>query len=97
MLRSAVISFLNSGANALKIPEEVATAIKTKIANQISNMTQNVEGSEATNAIVGVEITKALKNLVSSKSSGTVTVDASSNCKALTDNIFSCDNTVSIK
>ena len=97
MLRSAVIGFLNSGANVLKIPDEVMANVKTKIANQVSNMTQNVEGSEATNAIIGVEITKALRSLISSKGTGIVTVDASSTCKAPTDNMISCDNTVNIK
>ncbi len=101
MLRSSVINFLNSGPNVLKTPETAQPDVKSKIVNQINNDTQSVEGSEATNAIIGVEVTKALKSLVSSSDkpnqSSIVTIQTSSTCKPLTVKSISCENTVTIK
>ena len=70
MLKSAVLDFLNSGPNVLKSSDNTKVIIKTQIMNQISNDTQSVQGVEATNAIMGVEIGKALADIVSSPSKG---------------------------
>ena len=66
MLRSSVISFLNSGPNVLKTVATDQPIVKTKIVNQINNVTQSVQGLDATNAIIGIEVSKALKTIVSS-------------------------------
>ena len=99
MLRSAVSSFLNSGPNVLKTSVTNQPLVKTKIDNKINNVTQSVQGAEATNAIIGVEVSKALKTLVLSfgNSTGVVTVDTSSTCKPSASKSISCDNTVTIK
>lgn len=101
MLRSSVISFLNSGPNVLKTPQTNPPDIKTKIVNQINNDTQSVQGLEATNAIIGVEVSKALKSLVSSSDkpnqNAIVTIQTSSTCKPLAANSISCENAVTIK
>lgn len=99
MLVSAVFSYLGSGPNVLKTLANDQTAVTTKITNKINNDTQLVEGAEATNAIIGVEIGKALKSIISSPNkpnqTGTVTVETSSNCKPAMGSI-SCENSVTI-
>ena len=45
MLRSSIINFLSSGPNVLKTPETDQPDVKSKIVNQINNVTQNVQGS----------------------------------------------------
>ena len=101
MLRSSVIGFLNSGPNVLKTPESDQANIKSKIVNQINNATQNVQGLEATNAIVGVEVSKALKSLVASSDkpnqTALVTIKTASTCNSITVGPTSCDNTVTIQ
>lgn len=101
MLRSSVVGFLNSGPNVLKTTETTQPIIKSKIANQINNDTQIMQGIEATNAIIGVEISKALKSVVSSSDkpngSAIVTIQTSSTCKPTSVKSISCDNTVTIK
>lgn len=101
MLRSSVISFLNSGPNALKTSPNDQTLVNSKIANLVNNDTQNVQGIEATNAIIGVEISKALKTVLPSGSTpnvpGKVTILTSSTCKPSSANSISCDNAVTIK
>ena len=101
MLRSAVVNFLTSGPNVLKTSESDLPNIKTKVVNQINNATQSIEGSEATNAIVGVEISKALKTIVASTGKPApikpVTIQTSSTCKPSTVNLLACDNVVTIK
>jgi hypothetical protein len=100
MLRSAVIGFLTSGPNVLKMSPTDQPVVRTKIVNQISNATQSVQGVEATNAIVGVELSKALKILVGSTTkpnqSVVVTIETSSTCKPL-GSMVTCDNTVNIQ
>lgn len=101
MLRSAVSSFLNSGPNVLKTSPSDQPVVKSKISNLISNDTQSVEGIEATNAIVAVEVSKAIKTAVSTSDkpgqSAMVTIQTSSTCKPLATKSISCDNTVTIK
>ncbi len=101
MLRSSIINFLSSGPNVLKTPETDQPNVKSKIVNQINNVTQNVQGLEATNAIIGVEVSKALKTLVASSDKPNqneiVTIQTSSTCKPLTVKSISCENTVTIK
>ncbi len=98
MLKSAIFDFLNSGPNVLKISDGTKIIVKTKIINQIANVTQSVEGIEATNAIIGVEIGKALTEIVSSPNKGgIVSVGTSSTCKLAVANSISCDGAVTIK
>jgi hypothetical protein len=99
MLRNSIIGFLTSGPNVLKsIPNEQAV-VKTNIMNEISNTTQSVEGVEATNAIVGVELTKAIKSLISKSdpSQGAIiVVSTTSSCKVASSGLI-CDNAVTLK
>ena len=100
MLRSAVSSFLNSGPNILK-SKDGNQDVMTKIVNKVNNATQNVQGSEATNAIIIVEISKALKSLIAQSTkpnqAAIVTIDTSSSCKPSDNKLISCQNTVTIK
>jgi hypothetical protein len=98
MLRSAVISLLNSVANVLKGSDADVPVVKTQIINQINNAIQDIQGTEATNAIIGVEINKALRGKIStSNQSSMITIDTSSNCKPSDDKIISCENSVTIR
>lgn len=98
MLRTAVSTFLNSGQNVLKTSASDLPIVKTKIANQINNATQSVEGTEATNAIIGVEVGKALKTVISPTThTGFLTVMTSSTCKPAASKSISCDNIITIK
>ncbi len=53
-----------------------------KLANQVSNGTQSVEGIEVTNAIIAAEITMALKGSISSSAKSNLSAQqvASSVC-----------------
>ena len=101
MLRAAVSSFLKSGQDVLKTSDSDLPIVKTKIANQINNAIQNVEGAEATNAIIGVEIGKALETVISPTAQKShadiITVMTSSTCKPAAVKSISCDNIVTIK
>lgn len=101
MLKTAVGNFLNSGQNVLKTSDSDLPIVKTKITNQINNAIQNVEGTEATNAIIGVEIGKALETVISPTApkghAGVITVMTSSTCKPAAVKSISCDNLVTIK
>lgn len=100
-LRSAVLDILNSGPSILKTLDGNQLIIKTKFNNQINNATQIVEGLEATNAIIGVELGKALTSIISSvknqNQSGIVSVQTSSTCKAAPAISISCENNIVIK
>ena len=100
MLKSAVASFLNSGSNTLKKADSDQPFVKTVIINKINNVTQNVQGTEATNAIIGVEISKSLKTIVSPSNklnqTGMATIETSSKCKPSADKPISCENLVII-
>jgi hypothetical protein len=99
VLKSAVVTFLNSGPNVFKANDQAI--VKTEIVNQINNATQSVQGTEATNAIIGVEITKALKTLITfenqSSQNPMITVEASSTCKPSAEELLSCENAIGIK
>jgi hypothetical protein len=101
MLKNAVMSFISSGPNVLKVTPSDQPLVKTKIANQISNTTQSVEGIEATYAIIGVEVYKALKTLIASTTgpnqTAIVTIGTTSKCTPSDGKLISCDNTVNIK
>lgn len=101
MLKSSVTNFLNSGPNVLKTPQTSQPEVRSKISNEVNNQTQEIQGIEATNAIIGVEIGKALKTVVSSirdsNQSALVTIQTSSTCKPLGTSSISCQNTVKIK
>lgn len=100
-LKSAINSFLNAGADVLKTSDSYQLNIQTKIVNQITNATQNVQGTEATNAIVGVELGKALKTVTSpsdlQKSAAVIRVETASTCKDSAGNFINCDNSITIK
>jgi hypothetical protein len=100
MLRTAIVNFLTSGPNALKAMPEDQPIVKTKIVNQINNATQSVEGIEATNAIIGVEISKMLRTVLSSSNqqnkNAIVIMQTSSTCSPINVEI-SCENTVIMK
>lgn len=96
-LRSAIINFLSSGPGVLKSSEKEQVLVKSKIVNQINKDTQNVEGTEATNAIIGIELGKALSTLVSSQAqniSKIITVQTGSICRPSATESISCENTV---
>lgn len=100
-LGNAMVGFLNSAPNVLKTSDIDHQIIKTKINNQINNDTQSIEGIEATNAIIGIELIKALKTVNASSynlnQSGLITVETSSTCKPAVTKGISCDNTITIK
>lgn len=100
MLWEAVVGFLKSGPNLLKTSAS-DPIVKTKITNKINNDSQSVEGVEATNAILSVEITKALRSVNSSsfvaKQTGIVTIETTSLCKPSDVKSISCQNNVVIK
>lgn len=100
LLRGSIVNFLNSGPNVLKTSNDGQTVVKSKIENKINSDTQNVEGIEATNAIISVEIGKALKTLVSSSNqpnqTEVITIKTSSTCTPSNPNTISCVNSVAI-
>jgi hypothetical protein len=98
-LWAAVVGFLNSGPNLLKVSATTDPIVKTIITNIINNTTQTVEGVEATNAVLSVEITRALRTVNSSLgvSSNVVTVDTTSLCNPSGDNSIACQNNVTIE
>ena len=100
MLRSAVSSFLNSGPNILK-SRDGGQDVMTKIVNNVNNATQSLQGTEATNAILGVEISKALKtSVLQSKlpnQADTVIIDTSATCKLAQAKMISCQNSITIR
>lgn len=101
LLWSSVVGFLSSGPKILKSPATTDPVVKTKITNKINNETQTVEGVEATNAILSVEITKALRTVNSSSftanRTGIVTIDTTSLCKPSDVKSIACQNNVEIK
>jgi hypothetical protein len=98
LLRLAVSSFFNSGPNVLKTEGTDQPTVRTKIINNINKDTQNIEGIEATNAIVNVEINKAIKTINSSASiPDLITLGTFSTCKPFGNGSISCDNSVTIK
>jgi hypothetical protein len=101
VLRSAVVGLFNSGVGILKTSDSTELITKTKITNQINNTTQSVEGIEATNAVIGVEISKALRSVVSllnnTGQTDTISLDISSACKPAGVKVTSCENSVIIK
>lgn len=97
-VRSAIVGLFNSGLGILKTSDSDQPISKTKITNQISNTTQSVEGTEATYAVIGVEISKAFKSVISSSNNtGSVTLELSSTCKPAGVKMTSCDNSLDIK
>ena len=101
MLRSAVIGFVTSGPNVLKTTPTEQPLVRTKITNQVTKAIQSLEGIEATNAIIGVEISKAIKGLISSTNDPNqtkiVNVETSSTCKPEATKSLSCENNIVIK
>jgi hypothetical protein len=100
-LRSVTIDLINAGPDVLKTSDENKITIQTKITNHINNDTQVVQGVEATNAIIGVEINKGLTGIVSSthnqSQGGIVTIQISSTCKQTAANSIFCENTLVLK
>lgn len=100
ILTSAVVNFLKSGPNILTMSGSINTVVKTQIVNQINNSTQSLEGTEATNAIVGVEIGGAIKSLISSldkpNQTAIVSIDIFTKCAPLGSSA-NCFNNIMIK
>lgn len=101
MLKAAVTGFLTSGPNVLKKTPTDQPSVKTKIINKLTNATQAVEGVDATNAILGIEMSRGLKIVNSSswnqKQPGIIGVDTSSTCKPSGSGLITCDNSVTIR
>lgn len=98
LLRTAVSGFLAAGPGIFKSTDSGEPMIKTKIANKINNSTQNVEGTDASYAILGVEINKALRTVISSSTqpnqTAIVKIETTSTCKPLGPTSITCGNTV---
>jgi hypothetical protein len=98
LLRTSVSSILASGPSVLKFSDSDQHIIKTKISNTINNSTQSVEGADATYAILGIEINKALQTLVSSSTqpnqTAVVTIETSSVC--ILSATITCENKVKL-
>jgi hypothetical protein len=101
VLWSSVVGVLSSGPNVLKTSATTSPVFKTEIANKINNDTQTVEGVDTTNAVLSIEIIKALKTVNSSSYSanrtGIVTIDTTSLCKPSDAKSITCQNNVEIK
>jgi hypothetical protein len=100
LLRTAVSGFLAAGPGIFKSTDSGEPVIKTKIANKINNSTQNVEGTDASYAILGVEINKALRTVISSSTqpnqTAIVKIETSSTCKPSGPTTITCGNTVTL-
>jgi len=101
VLRSTVFSLLNSHTIGLATADCDQSIVKTKITNEINNESQNVEGADATDAIIGVEINKSLKYVVSSlkmpNQTTTVTAETYNACKRIALKSVLCENTIKLK
>jgi len=97
VLSPAVNSLLNLGPFVFKISDKDQIVMKTKIDNQVNNVTQNVEGTSSAYAVVGIELGKALKTVSTSNDSQSVTVNVTTSCKSMTVVLTSCNNVVQIK
>jgi hypothetical protein len=101
VLWSSVVGVLSSGPNVLKTSATTAPVFKTKIVNKINNGTQTIEGVDTTNAVLSIEIIKALKTVNSSSYSanrtGIVSIDTTSLCKPSDAKSIACQNSVEIK
>ncbi len=101
VLTPAVFNLIYSGASIFKTSDSDKLIMKTKIDNQINNATQNVEGTDAANAIIGIEIGRAVRSVISPTAdkhqTGPITIDTSSICKLMAVKSITCDNSVKIK
>ena len=96
VLTSSVMAFLNLGPDVLKGADNDLPNVKTKINNEVNNVTQIVMGAKSTNAVMQVEISKALASIVAllgADETDIITINAISICKTYA----ACDNAVTIK
>ena len=99
-LTSSIMAFVNLGPDVLMGSDSGLPNIKMKIDNEVDNITQTVRGTKSINAIMGVEITKALASIVSllaENQTDTITIETFSVCKPSVAKSDSCDNAVTIK
>jgi hypothetical protein len=101
VLTPAVFTLINSGASIFKTTDSDKLNVKTKINNEINNVTQNVVGTDAALAIIGIEIGSAVKTVISSadkhNQTGIITIETSSMCKLLAVKSIACENTIRMK
>jgi hypothetical protein len=99
-LTSSIMAFVNLGPDVLKGSNSGLPNVKTKINNEVNNVTQTVEGIKSTEAIMRVEINKALASIISLLSANqthTINIETFSICKPSATRSDSCDNAVTIK
>jgi hypothetical protein len=97
VLSPAINSLLNLGPFVFKTSDSQQFSMKTKIENQVNNVTQNIEGTDAAYAVVGINIVNALKTLVNSMDQHQVTIHVTTTCKSMTIANTTCNNVVQIK
>lgn len=100
VLTPAIFNLINSGPSIFKISDSDQLITKTRIDNRINNATQNVEGTDAAYAIIGIEIGRAVKSLISAdkhNQTAIITIEASAMCNLVAVKFTSCENTVAIK
>jgi hypothetical protein len=97
VLSPAINSLLNLGPFVFKTSESQQFIMNTKIENQVNNVTQNIEGTDAAYAVVGINIVNALKTLVTSTDQHAVSIHVTITCKSITTAKTTCNNVVQIK
>jgi hypothetical protein len=99
LVSPAVNSLLNFGPFVFKTSEAYPLTMKTTIENQITNVTQNVEGTDTAYAVVGIELGKALRSLSAANitDKDALTIQISSTCKPMSNVSATCNNLVQIK
>ena len=94
------MAFVKLGPDLLKGSDKKLPNVTTKIDNEINNVTQTVKTTKSTNAVLGVEISKALARIVSllaPHQTDTITIHTLSICKHSAPRSDNCDNAVTIK
>lgn len=100
VLTSSIMAFLNLGPDVLDGPDNDLPKVKTKIDNEVNNVTQTIEGTKSINGLMGVEISKALAKIVSllaPNQTDIINIETISICKPSAAKSDSCDNAVMIK
>ena len=100
VLTSSIMAFLNLGLDVLKGPDNDLPNVKTKIDNEVNNVTQTIEGTKSINGLMGVEISKALAKIVSllaPNQTEMINIETISICKPSAAKSDSCDNAITIK
>lgn len=95
VLTSSIMAFLNLGPDVLNGPDNDLPKVKTKIDNEVNNVTQTIEGTKSINGLMGVEISKALAKIVSllaPNQTDIINIVTISICKPSAAKSDSCDN-----